>query len=143
MEGIRALNAQYPDQFTTPVLAKKFEVSPEAIRRILKSKWRPTEQEAEARESRWEKRAETIWSAQAELGIKPLRGAMARESRMRRDESGRGDRGRGRTPVKKERWRKTKVDAFGEEVGAGRDYFSELKPQGDEDVPFVYDTKRR
>jgi len=42
MEGLRALHAHDPERFTTPVLADKFKISPEAVRRILRSKWRPT-----------------------------------------------------------------------------------------------------
>lgn len=71
LEGIRALHAQYPDKFTTPVLADQFKVSPEAIRRILKSKWRPKDEEEEKRRRRWENRGENIWSQMVEMGIKP------------------------------------------------------------------------
>ncbi|KAF7983478.1 hypothetical protein HWV62_21780 [Athelia sp. TMB] len=42
MEGLRLLNKQNPDIFTTPILAEKFRISPEAVRRILKSKWEPS-----------------------------------------------------------------------------------------------------
>ena len=42
MDGLRILHAQNPDVFTTPILASKFRISPEAVRRILKSKWEPT-----------------------------------------------------------------------------------------------------
>ena len=71
LEGIRALHTQYPDRFTTPILADHFKVSPEAIRRILKSKWRPNDEEEERRRRRWEKRGENIWSQMVEMGIKP------------------------------------------------------------------------
>ena len=71
LEGIRALHAQYPDKFTTPILADQFKVSPEAIRRILKSKWRPKDGEEEERRRRWERRGENIWSQMVEMGIKP------------------------------------------------------------------------
>ncbi|KAL9124936.1 MAG: hypothetical protein Q9175_008158, partial [Cornicularia normoerica] len=71
LDGIRALHAQYPDKFTTPILADQFKVSPEAIRRILKSKWRPKDEEEERRRQRWEKRGENIWSQMVEIGIKP------------------------------------------------------------------------
>lgn len=71
LDGIRAVHAQYPDTYTTPVLANHFKVSPEAIRRILKSKWRPSEEEAEERRDRWNKRGEKIWSQMVELGVKP------------------------------------------------------------------------
>ncbi|KAF3393763.1 Required for respiratory growth protein 9 [Penicillium rolfsii] len=71
LEGIRHLHATAPERFTTSVLAEEFKVSPEAIRRILKSRWRPSEVEAEDRRKRWEKRHERIWSRMAELGLRP------------------------------------------------------------------------
>lgn len=71
LEGIRALHAQLPEKYTTPELAKQFEISPENIRRILKSKWKPNEEEDTSRRRRWEKRGESIWSLKAELGVKP------------------------------------------------------------------------
>ncbi|KAE8393597.1 Required for respiratory growth protein 9, mitochondrial [Aspergillus alliaceus] len=71
IEGIRHLHAAAPDRFTTPVLAEQFQISPEAIRRILKSKWRPSEHEMEDRRKRWEKRHDRIWSHLAELGLRP------------------------------------------------------------------------
>lgn len=73
LEGIRALHAQYPDKYTTPVLADYFKVSPEAIRRILKSKWRPNDDEEQRRRDRWNKRGASIWGHMNELGIKPPR----------------------------------------------------------------------
>jgi hypothetical protein len=71
LDGIRHLHAKAPEQFTTAVLAKEFEISPEAIRRILKSKWRPSEDEMESRRKRWENRHDRIWSRMAELGLRP------------------------------------------------------------------------
>jgi hypothetical protein len=71
MEGIRHLHATQPDKFTTPVLADHFKVSSEAIRRILKSKWQPSDEEYEARMQRWDKRGERIWSNMVEMGVKP------------------------------------------------------------------------
>ncbi|KAJ5666696.1 Required for respiratory growth protein 9 [Penicillium macrosclerotiorum] len=71
MDGIRHLNATAPSRFTTAVLAQEFKVSPEAIRRILKSKWKPSTIESEDRRERWEKRHELIWSRKAELGLRP------------------------------------------------------------------------
>lgn len=71
LEGIRALHAQYPEEYTTPLLADHFEVSPENIRRILKSKWRPSEEEDDDRRQRWERRGESIWNKKADLGLKP------------------------------------------------------------------------
>lgn len=71
LEGIRALHAQDPVQFSTPVLADKFKISKEAIRRILRSKWRPTEEEQEDRLERWNRRGESIWNDRAKKGLKP------------------------------------------------------------------------
>ncbi|KAK4940788.1 Required for respiratory growth protein 9 mitochondrial [Elasticomyces elasticus] len=73
MEGIRTLHAEDPDRYSTPLLAEHFKVSPEAIRRILKSKWKPTEKELERRKQRWAKRHDRIWDQQAELGLRPKR----------------------------------------------------------------------
>ncbi|KAM3503163.1 hypothetical protein MY10362_004374 [Beauveria mimosiformis] len=71
LAGIRALNAQFPEVYTTRTLAEKFAMSPEAIRRILKSKWTPTADEDEDRQARWHRRGMKVWEHKAELGIKP------------------------------------------------------------------------
>lgn len=71
LEGIRALHTQYPEKYTTSVLADKFEVSAEAIRRILKSKWRPHDEDVISRRQRWDRRGERIWSKMVALGVKP------------------------------------------------------------------------
>jgi hypothetical protein len=71
LAGIRALHQQFPEEYTTEVLASKFEVSPEAIRRILKSKWEPKPEEEIDRQERWFSRGKRIWSAWAEEGKKP------------------------------------------------------------------------
>jgi hypothetical protein len=71
LAGIRALHQQFPEEYTTDVLANKFEVSPEAIRRILKSRWEPAPEEEIERQERWFNRGKRIWSAWAEEGKKP------------------------------------------------------------------------
>ncbi|KAL8953885.1 MAG: hypothetical protein Q9222_000259 [Ikaeria aurantiellina] len=71
LEGIRALHAEFPAKYSTAVLANQFEVSAEAIRRILKSKWRPNDDETSKRRQRWDKRGERIWSQMVALGVKP------------------------------------------------------------------------
>ncbi|EON67843.1 hypothetical protein W97_07098 [Coniosporium apollinis CBS 100218] len=71
LDGIRNLHMTDPARFTTPVLAEQFKVSPDAIRRILKSKWRPNEDEHDDRMKRWNKRGERIWTNMVELGTKP------------------------------------------------------------------------
>ncbi|KAK8087042.1 Required for respiratory growth protein 9 mitochondrial [Apiospora phragmitis] len=71
LEGIKALHKQFPTEYTTPVLAAKFRVSPEVIRRILRAKWTPTTKQEERRQERWFNRGKNIWSQMAELGMKP------------------------------------------------------------------------
>lgn len=71
LAGIRAIHAQFPEQYTTSVLAEKFQVSPESIRRILKSNWTPKEDEELDRQRRWFKRGQNVWVRYAELGLKP------------------------------------------------------------------------
>jgi hypothetical protein len=73
MTGIRALHKQFPDEYSTEVLAKRFEVSPEAIRRILRSKWVPSAEEEEKRQERWFNRGKQVWERWAQLGKKPPR----------------------------------------------------------------------
>jgi hypothetical protein len=83
LDGIRHLHATAPDKFTTPVLAQHFEMSPEAIRRILKSKWQPTEDERAERRERWDKRRDRIWSQMTQLGLRPKQKRLERISDMR------------------------------------------------------------
>jgi hypothetical protein len=45
MDGLRQLHRFDSNTFNTPVLAEKFRISPEAVRRILKSKWEPTREQ--------------------------------------------------------------------------------------------------
>jgi hypothetical protein len=71
LAGIRAIHAQFPEEYTTSVLADKFQVSPEAIRRILKSRWAPKEDEELERQQRWFSRGQQVWTRYAELGLKP------------------------------------------------------------------------
>lgn len=74
ISGIRALNQQFPSLYSTAMLARKFEVSPEAIRRILRTRWEPKSEAEEAdRHRRWFKRGVAIWERYAELGLKPPR----------------------------------------------------------------------
>lgn len=42
MDGLRELHKLDPEKFSTPVLAERFRISPEAVRRVLKSKWEPS-----------------------------------------------------------------------------------------------------
>jgi hypothetical protein len=71
LAGIRAIHSQFPEQYTTRVIAEKFEVSPEAVRRILKSNWTPKDEEESDRRRRWFSRGQKMWDRYAELGLKP------------------------------------------------------------------------
>lgn len=71
LEAIRTMHKSDPDKFSTPILAQQFKQSPEVIRRILRTKWEPNEEEVLDRQERWERRGEKIWTKQAELGVRP------------------------------------------------------------------------
>ena len=51
-EGLRLLHAADPARFDISVLSRRFRISPESVRRILKSRWRPTEEEAQRKNER-------------------------------------------------------------------------------------------
>jgi gas vesicle protein len=67
MQGIRTLHAEHPD-YDLPKLASIFKISPEAVRRILRSKWQPTPEEAAAQAERWKKRKQSVWQRWADQG---------------------------------------------------------------------------
>ena len=93
IEGVRTLHAQDAGKYTTEALAEEFKVSPEAIRRILKSKWRPTEDEQADRQIRWIRRGERIWSTKMSMGMKaPKRWRVAETSEIREERRGNGNR---------------------------------------------------
>lgn len=71
LAGIQALHQQFPEIYTTYALSEKFQMSPEAIRRILRAKWEPASEDEEDRQRRWFKRGLRIWERYAELGKKP------------------------------------------------------------------------
>ncbi|KKZ68408.1 hypothetical protein EMCG_00177 [[Emmonsia] crescens] len=77
LDTIRHLHQQDPAKYSTPVLAQEYKVSPEAIRRILKSKWQPSPDIAAERRERWEKRRKRIWNQLAEIGVRPQRPSFA------------------------------------------------------------------
>lgn len=60
MVGLKTLHVQDPDQFTIPKLSGLFKLSPDAVRRILKSKWQPNEEEAKRRDERWKRRGREV-----------------------------------------------------------------------------------
>jgi hypothetical protein len=60
MDGLRVLHMHDPETFSTPLLAERFRISPEAVRRILRSKWEPSP-EQRARLLRRELREKQSW----------------------------------------------------------------------------------
>lgn len=60
MDGLRVLHMHDPETFSTPMLAERFRVSPEAVRRILRSRWEPSP-EQRARLLRRELREKQAW----------------------------------------------------------------------------------
>lgn len=73
LAGIRALNAQFPDVYTTQALAAKFEMSAEAIRRILRTNWAPSADEEQDRQERWFRRGKQVWERKVAIGVKAPR----------------------------------------------------------------------
>lgn len=74
MEGLRALHAHDPERYTTPMLADKFKISPEAVRRILRSKWKPTvERESKMIEKERRGRQEAIMRGRQEEVMQLIR----------------------------------------------------------------------
>ena len=63
MDALRHLHQLDPVRFSTPLLADKFRISVEAVRRILKSKWEPT-REQKARMAEREREARRRWKVQ-------------------------------------------------------------------------------
>lgn len=60
MDGLRQLHAHDPATFSTPVLAERFRVSPEAVRRILRSRWEPGREER-ARMAKRDRKSREEW----------------------------------------------------------------------------------
>ena len=85
MDGLRSLNAHDPDMFTTPVLAEKFKISPEAVRRILRSKWVPSK-DVRARLLARERRSREEWIQERRMEERQ-RQAELRRSQARREPS--------------------------------------------------------
>lgn len=73
IQTVKHLHAQDPARYSTSALSEQFKVSPEAIRRILKSQWRPSEEQQEKRRESWKKRESKIWSHMSEIGLRPKR----------------------------------------------------------------------
>ena len=60
MDAVRQLHRLDPEKFNTPMIADKFKISPEAVRRILKSKWEPSPERRAALAIKQRKQKEEI-----------------------------------------------------------------------------------
>lgn len=76
--GLRLLHAADPDRFDVATLGKRFRISPESVRRILRSKWRPTEEAAQRQNMRarqqhvkgaWQREADEIAALRESLSV--------------------------------------------------------------------------
>lgn len=59
MEALKLLKFNFPE-LSASDLAERFKISPEAVRRILKSNWRRTDDENKNANERWKRRGERI-----------------------------------------------------------------------------------
>lgn len=59
MESLRYVKSLHPD-ISAGELAKHYQISPESVRRILKSNWKPTNNELQDQKERWKRRGEKI-----------------------------------------------------------------------------------
>ncbi|KAK6359423.1 Required for respiratory growth protein 9 mitochondrial [Orbilia brochopaga] len=69
---------------TVEEFAPIFKISPDAMRRILRSKWTPTKEEEEDRMERWRRRGDSIWEKWVENGMVVTRASKhaAKEERI-------------------------------------------------------------
>ncbi|CUS13054.1 unnamed protein product [Tuber aestivum] len=75
-DWVKELHCSVPE-LTTQKLSEIFRVSPDAIRRILKSKWTPSPEEAQDRERRWRNRQERVWERWTDAGCVQTKGMKA------------------------------------------------------------------
>ncbi|KAA1081207.1 Required for respiratory growth protein 9 mitochondrial [Puccinia graminis f. sp. tritici] len=64
MALLRTLHQTDPNQFSLSILSEKFKISPEAVRRILRSKWEPNQETAK----KTEQRQQTVGAAHSSDG---------------------------------------------------------------------------
>lgn len=60
MDAVRQLHRLDPEKFNSPMIADKFKISPEAVRRILKSNWEPSAERRVALAVKQRKKREEI-----------------------------------------------------------------------------------
>lgn len=68
LDGIRALHKSHPE-YTTKKLSDLFQISGEAIRRVLKSNWKQDEATQKARMEHWAKRGVRVYRRWEQLGV--------------------------------------------------------------------------
>ena len=81
-QGRKDTESQKP-QFTATQLGAFFGISPEAVRRILKSNWRPSSEEQIDRAERWQRRRERIAAEVQSRSLFQKSSAALRPSRRR------------------------------------------------------------
>lgn len=67
-EGIKALYKNHPE-YTMETLSQLFEISPEVVRRVVKSSWEPDAATQEARLQHWVRRGGRVFQRWEELGV--------------------------------------------------------------------------
>jgi hypothetical protein len=88
MERLRVMHASDPVQFRTPVLAARFRISPEAVTRILRSKWSPSP-ERKAKLIARDNTGKDRWIAEK---MRTERAEVEKSFKGRLDEAGRDDK---------------------------------------------------
>ena len=84
---LRLLQRSDPAQFTTPVLAERFKISPEAVRRILRTQFELPEGEAEKRETKRKAAREGLpWGGDRDSERGEMEGMRADADRARVEE---------------------------------------------------------
>jgi hypothetical protein len=83
MDSLRDLHAMDPSMFSTPVLAERFMISPEAVRRVLRGKWQPSDERRQkllGREERLRHDAIQRREANAQAQLDDIERAMAQHA---------------------------------------------------------------
>ncbi|KAG0125199.1 hypothetical protein HOY82DRAFT_572200 [Tuber indicum] len=83
-DWVKELHSSVPE-LTTEKLAEIFRISPEAIRRILKTNWTPSPKEARDRNQRWQRRRESIWERWIDIGHVQTKGMKAEVQKLKQE----------------------------------------------------------
>jgi len=90
MDGLRMLHSHSPETFTTSVLAERFKISPEAVRRILRSRWVPDKErktelriKEEIRKAAWKRgRVRREWDEGVHKGALKVMKSQVQEDKL-------------------------------------------------------------